>query len=68
MVYPEAPFRLGPSITGKVRGEYNFAYLSRQACRKLKRRKQKDNRPSCCPFPEWSSAAAAAAAAAEEMS
>eukprot|EP00971_Amphidinium_carterae_P187621 3723867-Amphidinium_carterae.1 len=50
MVYPEAPFRLGPHlrvvrredflqclnctrITGKVRGEYNFAYMSRQACR-----------------------------------
>eukprot|EP00971_Amphidinium_carterae_P139967 2773403-Amphidinium_carterae.1 len=61
MVYPEAPFRLGPHlrvvrhedflqcldctrITGKVRGEYNFAYMSRQTCRKLKKRKQKKRR------------------------
>eukprot|EP00971_Amphidinium_carterae_P320293 6366847-Amphidinium_carterae.1 len=61
MVYPEAPFQLGPHfrvvrhedflqclncirITGKVRGEYNFAYLTRQACRKLKKRKQKKRR------------------------
>eukprot|EP00971_Amphidinium_carterae_P098622 1950459-Amphidinium_carterae.1 len=61
MVYPEAPFQLGPHlrvvrhedilqcldctrITGKVRGEYNFAYISRQPCRKLKKRKQKKRR------------------------
>eukprot|EP00971_Amphidinium_carterae_P343959 6484040-Amphidinium_carterae.1 len=30
--------------TGKVRGEYNFAYLTRQSCRKLKKRKQKKRR------------------------
>eukprot|EP00971_Amphidinium_carterae_P288776 5734079-Amphidinium_carterae.1 len=61
MVYPEAPFRLGPHLrvvrhgdflqcldctrqTGKVRGEYNFAYLTRQDCRRLKKRKQKKRR------------------------
>eukprot|EP00971_Amphidinium_carterae_P233592 4635715-Amphidinium_carterae.1 len=31
-------------ITGKVRGDYNFAYLTRQACRRLKKRKQKKRR------------------------
>eukprot|EP00971_Amphidinium_carterae_P085888 1699146-Amphidinium_carterae.1 len=30
--------------TGKVRGEYNFAYLTRQDCRRLKKRKQKKRR------------------------
>eukprot|EP00971_Amphidinium_carterae_P195256 3874542-Amphidinium_carterae.1 len=27
--------------TGKVRGNYDFAYLTRQSCRKLKKRKKK---------------------------
>eukprot|EP00971_Amphidinium_carterae_P326911 6458002-Amphidinium_carterae.1 len=30
--------------TGKVRGNYKFAYLTRQSCRKLKKRKQKKRR------------------------
>eukprot|EP00971_Amphidinium_carterae_P196069 3890536-Amphidinium_carterae.1 len=31
-------------ITGKVRGDYNFAYMTRQACRRMKKRKQKKRR------------------------
>eukprot|EP00971_Amphidinium_carterae_P108658 2151266-Amphidinium_carterae.1 len=30
--------------TGKVKVKYNFAYLTRQSCRKLKKRKQKKRR------------------------
>eukprot|EP00971_Amphidinium_carterae_P144499 2863448-Amphidinium_carterae.1 len=30
--------------TGKVKGNYNFAYMTKQSCRKLKKRKQKKRR------------------------
>eukprot|EP00971_Amphidinium_carterae_P072436 1432813-Amphidinium_carterae.1 len=30
--------------TGKVKGNYNFAYLTRQSCRKLKKKKKKQKK------------------------
>eukprot|EP00971_Amphidinium_carterae_P229241 4547851-Amphidinium_carterae.1 len=93
MVYPEAPFRLGPHlrvsrhedflqcldcnrITGKVRGEYNIAYLTKQDCRKLDKVKKKPRfygfrsalrgTPSTASAPSPGGAQGSAAAAAEE--
>eukprot|EP00971_Amphidinium_carterae_P149040 2955076-Amphidinium_carterae.1 len=44
MVYPEAPFQLGQHLRvtdWKSEGTYNFAYLTSQSCRTLKKRKKK---------------------------